>query len=101
MQEQFAPRVIEQKVHEGVHHRGCRSLVNFFLFQEGGFMKVNGVQVELKERIGLEKFLESNGYALGKVAVELNGKIVPCKDYASVILNDADVLEIVSFVGGG
>ena len=49
----------------------------------------------------LNKFLESNGYALTKVAVELNGKIVPRKEYAATILQDTDVLEIVCFVGGG
>ena len=64
-------------------------------------MRVNGKQVELKERLTLENFLESNGYALTKVAVELNGKIVPRKEYAATILEDTDVLEIVCFVGGG
>ena len=64
-------------------------------------MRVNGKQVELKERLTLEKFLESNGYAPTKVAVELNGKIVPRKEYAATILEDTDVLEIVCFVGGG
>ena len=64
-------------------------------------MRVNGKQVELKERLMLENFLESNGYALTKVAVELNGKIVPRKEYAATILEDTDVLEIVCFVGGG
>ena len=64
-------------------------------------MRVNGKQVELKERLTLEKFLESNGYALTKVAVELNGKIVPRKEYAATILQDTDALEVVCFVGGG
>ena len=64
-------------------------------------MRVNGKEVELKERLTLEKFLESNGYALTKVAVELNGKIVPRKEYAATILQDTDALEIVCFVGGG
>ena len=64
-------------------------------------MRVNGKQVELKERLTLEKFLESNGYALTKVAVELNGKIVPRKEYAATILEETDALEIVCFVGGG
>lgn len=64
-------------------------------------MRVNGKQVELKESLTLENFLESNGYALTKVAVELNGKIVPRKEYAATILQDTDALEIVCFVGGG
>ena len=62
-------------------------------------MRVNGKQVELKESLALDKFLESNGYALIKVAVELNRKIVPRKEYAATILEDSDVLEIVCFVG--
>ena len=64
-------------------------------------MRVNGKQVELKESLALDKFLESNGYALTKVAVELNGKIVLRKEYAATILEDTDALEIVCFVGGG
>ena len=64
-------------------------------------MRVNGKEVELKERLTLDKFLESNGYALTKVAVELNGKIVPRKEYAVTILQETDALEIVCFVGGG
>ena len=64
-------------------------------------MRVNGKQVELKESLTLEKFLESNGYVLTKVAVELNGKIVPRKEYAVTILQETDALEIVCFVGGG
>ena len=64
-------------------------------------MRVNGKEVELKERLTLDKFLERNGYALTKVAVELNGKIVPRKEYAATILEDTDALEIVCFVGGG
>ena len=64
-------------------------------------MRVNGKQVELKERLTLDKFLESNGYALLKVAVELNGKIVSRKEYAATILEETDALEIVCFVGGG
>ena len=64
-------------------------------------MRVNGKQVELKERLTVEKFLESKDYALTKVAVELNGKIVPRKEYAVTILQETDALEIVCFVGGG
>ena len=64
-------------------------------------MRVNGKQVELKESLVLDKFLESNGYSLTKVAVELNGKIVPRKEYAVTILQETDALEIVCFVGGG
>ena len=49
----------------------------------------------------LKSFLEREGYALDRVAVEKNGKIVPKTRYADVLLDDGDRLEIVAFVGGG
>ena len=41
------------------------------------------------------------GYQLERIAVELNGDILRREQYGAVILQDADVVEIVSFVGGG
>ena len=64
-------------------------------------MKVNGEQEFLEEAISLADFLAAKGYSPVKVAVELNGKIVPRKEYASAILQATDVLEVVCFVGGG
>ena len=64
-------------------------------------MKVNGEQIILSEKIPLAELLQREGYVQEKIAVELNGEIIPRSRYASVILTDADKLEIVSFVGGG
>ena len=64
-------------------------------------MKVNGEQIILSEKTSLLEFLQRNGYAPEKIAVELNGEIIPRSRYSSVFLTDADKLEIVSFVGGG
>jgi len=64
-------------------------------------MKVNGETIILLEKTSLIELLQRNGYSSDKIAVELNGEIVPRSRYASVILTDADKLEIVSFVGGG
>lgn len=64
-------------------------------------MKVNGEQEFLQEVVTLADFLAAKGYSPAKVAVELNGKIVPRKEYASTILQATDVLEVVCFVGGG
>ena len=64
-------------------------------------MKVNGQQEFLEEAISLAELLVAKGYASSKVAVELNGRIVSRTEYVSTILQDADVLEIVCFVGGG
>ena len=64
-------------------------------------MKVNGQQEFLEEAISLAELLATKGYASSKVAVELNGRIVSRKEYASTILQATDVLEVVCFVGGG
>ena len=36
-----------------------------------------------------------------KIAVELNKEIVPKSGYATVNLQDGDILEIITFIGGG
>lgn len=64
-------------------------------------MQVNGEKLVLKEQISLAKFLQQRQYRAERVVVELNGTIVSKASYDEIILQDADVLEIVSFVGGG
>ncbi len=51
--------------------------------------------------LSLRKYLEQEGYHLHRLAVERNGAIVPQRDYDAVILEEGDVVEVVSFVGGG
>ncbi len=36
-----------------------------------------------------------------KIAVERNKEIVPKSGYDTVILQDGDILEIITFIGGG
>lgn len=62
---------------------------------------VNGKDIEIAESLTIQEYLEQNHYQLKRVAVEMNGQIVPKADYASVILYSGDKLEVVSFVGGG
>lgn len=64
-------------------------------------MKVNGKTVRLEEPVSLAEFLEAGGYSLFRIAVELNGVVVPKEAYGAVTLSPGDTLEIVSFVGGG
>lgn len=63
-------------------------------------IKVNGKEIEINE-ISLEEYLTDSKYDLKRVAVELNGEIVPKSRYNQVILHDGDHIEVVSFVGGG
>ena len=47
------------------------------------------------------EYLEKNNFDIKKIAVEINGDIVPKSRYESTVLCDGDAIEIVSFVGGG
>ena len=64
-------------------------------------MRINGAEVSLPQGTTLLAYLQQQGYQLERIAVELNGDILRREQYGTVILQDADVVEIVSFVGGG
>lgn len=63
-------------------------------------IRINGEEMNLSE-ISLKSYLEENGYHLQRIAVECNEQIVPKSQYETFILHSGDVVEIVSFVGGG
>lgn len=62
---------------------------------------VNGTKKELPGVFSVKEYLEQNGYVISQIAVELNEEILPKTEYASTVLKDGDVMEIVSFMGGG
>lgn len=64
-------------------------------------VKINGEDKEVKAGTSLAEYLEEAGFNLKRLAVEINGDIIPKKQYSETILNDGDRVEIVSFVGGG
>lgn len=61
---------------------------------------INGEKIENNEII-LSSYLEENGINTHRIAVELNGEILPKAQYGNTVLKDGDVVEIVNFVGGG
>ena len=63
-------------------------------------IKINGERKVLDTENLIDVIRDSN-LDPTRVAVELNGKIVPRADFRSTILKDGDSLEIVHFVGGG
>ena len=63
-------------------------------------VSVNG-QIEEIEAQSLESYLNSKLLLGRRIAVELNGEIVPKSQFSSVMLVDGDVLEIVHAIGGG
>ena len=62
---------------------------------------VTGQAVSLEKPITVAEYLAQNQYRIERIAVEMNGEILPKKNYAAVTLKDGDKLEVVSFVGGG
>ncbi len=69
--------------------------------KEDAMIRVNGEARMLEEGVNLLDFLGQEGYQAARIAVEKNGEIVPKSSYGETMLHDGDVLEIVSFVGGG
>ena len=63
-------------------------------------VKINGTELDIAGQT-VAQYLETADYVRSRVAVELNGEIVPKADYDSTVLNDGDAVEVVSFVGGG
>ena len=62
---------------------------------------VNGKEINLTENTTVAEYLEQNQYQVKRIAVELNGDILPKYSYSDTMLKDGDLLEVVTFVGGG
>ena len=64
-------------------------------------LKVNGKEIDFKPDTTISDLLEQQGFPVNRVAVERNGEIVPRKMLSLTLVEDHDVLEVVSCVGGG
>ena len=64
-------------------------------------MKLNGTPITLTQPQPLQSVLLAHQFDPTRVAVELNGKIVPKNAYETTTVTNGDHLEVVSFVGGG
>ena len=63
-------------------------------------VKINGESLDVVGKT-VAFYLSTAGYNTARVAVELNGDIVPKAKYHETVFKDGDVVEVVSFVGGG
>ena len=63
-------------------------------------IRINGEDLDVAGK-SVTEYLNSADYNLMRVAVELNGDIVPKAHYSDTIFKDGDSVEVVSFVGGG
>ena len=64
-------------------------------------MRVNGKNITLTKSIKLDDFLKKNDYNINRIVIELNGEIVSKDKYTTINLKDTDVMEVLTFVGGG
>lgn len=62
---------------------------------------VNGRWQDKSDAISVAELLDELAMEPLRVAIELNGQIVPRANYAQTRLAENDQLEIVTFVGGG
>lgn len=64
-------------------------------------IQLNGESIEGYENKTIADLITDMHYDITKIAVEQNGSIIPKSKYKTSVLNDNDVLEVVTFVGGG
>ncbi|MFT4569629.1 MAG: thiamine biosynthesis protein ThiS [Hyphomicrobiaceae bacterium] len=62
---------------------------------------VNGEERQVPDALQLDQLIDLLGLAGKRLAVEHNREIVRRQSWTDVVLADADVIEIVHFVGGG
>ncbi len=61
--------------------------------------EINGEYFD--EKITIKEYLEKNGYSENRVAVMVNGDILPKEKYGITEIMPDDKVDIVGFVGGG
>ncbi len=64
-------------------------------------LTINGEVIDTLSAATVMELLEELKIAPGRVAVEVNLKVVRKAEYVTYPLNDGDTVEIVNFVGGG
>ncbi len=63
--------------------------------------RINGEDIILDGQASIATVIAARKINPEAVMVEHNGAILPKEDWGRVFLKEADILEIVSFVGGG
>ena len=61
---------------------------------------VNGKELQAANKT-IANLVAEEWYNLSRIAIELNGEIIPKCNYDKTILKNGDKLEVVTFVGGG
>ncbi|MDA0377086.1 MAG: sulfur carrier protein ThiS [Proteobacteria bacterium] len=64
-------------------------------------IQLNGQIRKFETSLSIEQLLNKLSINKKKVAVELNKSVVPKQKYSSIKIANQDVVEIVTFIGGG
>lgn len=64
-------------------------------------VRINGEDILLHRQVSIAAVITTRKINPEAVMVEYNGAILPKENWDRVFLKEADILEIVSFVGGG
>ncbi|MGH9320504.1 MAG: sulfur carrier protein ThiS [Vicinamibacteria bacterium] len=64
-------------------------------------IRLNGESHPLSRRTSIQALLDDLGLDSGRVAVELNRRILKRAEFREAQVEDGDEVEVVTFVGGG
>ena len=64
-------------------------------------IQLNGKKIKIYKDLNITGLLRKYNLGMKKIAVELNGEILPKSYYGKKKLRDKDKIEIVQFIGGG
>lgn len=64
-------------------------------------IQLNGKETSGYEERTVEDLVSRENFVKSRIAVEINGTIISKSDYHTTLVHAGDVVEVVSFVGGG
>ena len=64
-------------------------------------IQLNGKKVKIQRNLSIKDLIKKYRLKENKIAIELNGTILPKDHYKSKKVKNNDKIEIVQFIGGG
>lgn len=80
---------------------GVSLRASFFNPEVREMVTVNGKSCDYIEGLNVREFLRKQGFQDDRIAVERNGSVIKRSSLNDTMVQDEDVYEVVSFVGGG
>ena len=64
-------------------------------------IQLNGKNLKIRMNLSIKDLLKKHRLNQEKIAIELNGTILPKQKYKKTKIKNNDKIEIVQFIGGG